>query len=412
MDATLISIGNELLNGSVINTNAAFISKALYEIGIKTIKTVVIPDEFSAISNAVNESKNIIIITGGLGPTSDDITKKCLADIVQMPLVFHEPTFKNIQRLFGRRGIEVTELNRQQAYVIKGCKVLINALGTAPGMYVEYKDKHIFALPGVPFEMKKMTEDVLIPILKEKKIGRIFHHRIIHTTGVPESYIQEMLSDWELTLPAHVKIAYLPEPGDVKIRLSLEGDDLSVLKKQANSLIHQLEKIIGLNVWGFDNDTLVGVIGKNLKENHLRLAVAESCTGGYLSHLITSMPGSSDFYCGGVISYSNEIKIDSLEVKRSTIEKYGAVSSQTVAEMAKGILKKTNSDFSIAISGIAGPDGGTPEKPVGLVWIAVSDKNNTLTQSFVFGNDRIVNIKRAAFAGLNMLRLKFLIKML
>lgn len=408
MNATLISIGNELLNGSVVNTNAAFIAKSLYEIGIKTVKTLVIPDEFSSIVEALDNSNDIIIITGGLGPTSDDITKKCLAEYVNSSLELHEPTLEHIRNIFQRRSMEVSELNRQQAFVIKGSNVLHNDLGTAPGMYIEFKNKHIFALPGVPFEMKKLITDEVLSILSKKRFGRVFHYRIIHTTGIPESYLQQMLLDWEKQMPKNVQIAYLPEPGNVKIRLSFEGDDLKLLKEESEVLVEQLKQIIGEFIWGFDQDSLVQKIGEKLNQSHTTLSVAESCTGGFLSHLITSLPGSSTFFKGGVISYSNELKSNILGVKSSTLSTFGAVSRETVIEMAEGVQKTTNADYSLAISGIAGPGGATPEKPVGFVWIALTHGGKTETQSFSQGNDRMVIIQRAAISALNMLRLNLL----
>ncbi len=405
MNAIIITIGNELLNGSVVNTNATFISKSLYEIGIKTEKTLVVPDDFFAINDALNQSKGIIIITGGLGPTNDDITKKCLVDYVKSSLEFHQPTFENIKQLFERRGMDVSELNRQQAFVIKGCKVLLNTLGTAPGMYIEFDNKHIFALQGVPFEMQKMMLDEVIPILTQKSFGKIFHHRIIHTIGIPESHLQQMLMEWEASIPSNVQIAYLPEPGDVKIRVSIEGENLNELTKQCELLISQLNSIIGDAIWGYDNENLVGNIGNMLNRLNSTLSVAESCTGGYLSHIITSISGSSQFFQGGVVSYSNELKMNILGVKNSTLKKYGAVSRETAIEMVEGVNNLTKTNYSIAITGIAGPNGATENKPVGYVWISVSNGKRIEAKQYVFGNDRLVNIKRAAFESLNILRL-------
>lgn len=410
MNASIICIGNELLNGSVVNTNASFIAKLLHENGVKTQHISSIADNFDAIINEIRSKSGIIIITGGLGPTNDDITKNCLAHYCHSSLTFDQATFEHIKNLFHRRGMEVSELNRQQAFVIKDCTVLHNDLGTAPGMYINNNNQHIFALPGVPFEMKALMTNKVIPLIINNFETKPLYYKTINTCGIPESHLQEMLQNWESELPKNVSVAYLPEAGIVKIRLVYEDKNLEINKQHALTEINKLKSIVGNAIWGYDNEIFTENIGKILQKNKLTLALAESCTGGYMAHLITSNAGSSAYFKGSLVTYSNELKEQILSVKNSTLEKSGAVSEQTVIEMAKNTLQKTRSDYAIAISGIAGPQGGTPNKPVGTVWIAIVDKNSCSTYKIQLGTDRKINIHRAAISALNFLRLKLIEK--
>jgi nicotinamide-nucleotide amidase len=410
MNASIICIGNELLNGSVVNTNASFIAKILHENGIKTLHISSIADNFDAIINEIRSKSGIIIITGGLGPTNDDITKNCLANYCDSSLTFDENTFQHIQNLFHKRGMEVSELNRQQAFVIKNCTVLHNDLGTAPGMYINKNNQHIFALPGVPFEMKALMTKQVIPFIKKHFDTKPLYYKTILCCGIPESHLQEMLQDWESALPKNVSVAYLPEAGIVKIRLVYEDNNLEINEQHALNEINKLKSILGNAIWGYDDDNFAENIGKTLLKHKLTLALAESCTGGYIAHLITSNTGSSAYFKGSLVTYSNELKEQILSVKSSTLEHFGAVSEQTVVEMAKNTIQKTESDYAIAISGIAGPDGGTPIKPVGTVWIAIADAQNCETYSLQLGNSRMINIHRAAINALNFLRLKLIQK--
>ncbi|MDD2413138.1 MAG: competence/damage-inducible protein A [Bacteroidales bacterium] len=411
MNANIICIGNELLNGSVVNTNATFIAQGLHEIGIKTSYISCIADDFDAIINELSEKRGIIIITGGLGPTNDDITKKCLAHYFDSKLVFDPQIYEHIQGIFQKRGMEVTELNRQQAFVIKGCKVFHNALGTAPCMYLQKNDQHIFALPGVPFEMKALMQEKIIPFLKSEFETTALYYKTILTCGIPESHLQEMLADWELSLPRNTSVAYLPEFGIIKLRIVYEGNDMEANKEHCEKEIEKLKIFLGDAIWGYDHDNFADNIGKILRKHKKTLAFAESCTGGYISHLITSNPGSSDYFKGSLVTYSNELKEEILSVDKNTLKIHGAVSEQTVVEMAKNTILKTGSDYSIAISGIAGPDGGSVEKPVGTVWIAIADSENCHTYRLNLGTNRMINIQRASISALNFLRLLLLEKL-
>lgn len=411
MNATIICIGNELLNGSVVNTNASFISQRLHEIGIKTEYVSCIADDFDAIINELSQRSGIIIITGGLGPTNDDITKKCLAHYFDSELVFDQKIYEHIQGVFQKRGMEVTELNKQQAFVIKGCRVFHNALGTAPCMYFQKNNQYVFALPGVPFEMKALMQEKIIPFLKSEFETTPLFYKTVLTCGVPESHIQEMLEDWELSLPRYTSVAYLPEYGIVKLRLVYEGNDMEASKKHCEQEIEKLKGFLGDAIWGYDHDNFADNIGKILHKHKKTLALAESCTGGYISHLITSNPGSSDYFKGSLVTYSNDLKEEILSVDKNTLKIHGAVSEQTVVEMAKNTILKTGSDYSIAISGIAGPDGGSVEKPVGTVWIAIADSKNCQTYRLNLGTNRMINIQRASISALNFLRLLLLEKL-
>ncbi len=411
MNASIINIGNELLSGLIVNTNASFIAQQLDEIGIDVKRIDTMADETDEINRVLDHHllhSDLIIITGGLGPTNDDITKITLANRFAMKLVFHEPSFMNIQKLFANRGVEVSETNRQQAFLPDGCTPLLNTQGTAPGMWFEIDNKILISIPGVPFEMKSLMQTEIVPRLRDKVQSRIILRKLFYTTGIAESNLQDLLCDWEMTLPENVQLAYLPEPGIVKLRLSVFCMTTNEAQEILSSIETTLKNLLGTLIYGEDDDVMETVVGKLLSSKNKSLSVAESCTGGYVSHLITSIPGSSSYFIGGVVSYANEVKSEVLNVDSNLIENHGAVSREVVIAMAQNVRMLMHTDYAIATSGIAGPDGGTAEKPVGTVWIAIATPNGVGAKRFNFGEHRMRNIRRASMAALNELRLVLL----
>lgn len=407
MKATIITIGNELLIGQVVNTNAAFIAEQCNLAGIEVDTILVIPDERQAIIDSLEMASgkaSVVIISGGLGPTSDDITKKVLMEYFGSKPVLNQEVLNHIIALFRPRGFEITEVNRQQAMVPDNCRVFLNTLGTAPGMWFEKEDVVYISVPGVPFEMKELIMSQIIPQLKIRNPNEVIIHHTILTQGVGESRLSEMIVDWEKKLPTHISLAYLPQPGIVRLRLTGKGANEEDLKNEILKESEKLKTFFGDLIWGYGDDTLEKVVGELLLKKNATLSTAESCTGGYIAHLITLVPGSSAYYNGSVVAYSNNIKESILGVKQSTLIAYGAVSEQVVVEMAQQVKNKFQTDYSIAVSGIAGPDGGTKEKPVGTVWIAIGTPIKVIAKRFRFSKDRERNIRLAAVTALNMLR--------
>jgi nicotinamide-nucleotide amidase len=406
--AEVITIGDEILYGQITDTNSKWISEELDKIGIKTIRKSSVGDQKQQILNILDESlqrADIVLITGGLGPTKDDITKKTLAEYFNDELVINPHAEEFIRGFFEKRGRPFTELNRQQAAIPSKCTYLHNATGTAPGMLFEHNGKVIVSMPGVPLEMKYLISNEVIPRIKSKFELPEIVHKIIRTIGLGESFLAERIENWEDSLPEHIKLAYLPSFGEVKLRLTGMGENRSKVEEQIQLEVKKLIPLIEEHIFSFENEEIEKSVGKILNESGTSLSVAESCTGGYLSHLLTSIPGSSAYFMGGVVSYSNEAKMDVLKVKQETLTKFGAVSEQTVIEMAEGVRKVMKTTYGIATSGIAGPDGGTDEKPVGTVWLAVTDGKQTLTKKLSLGKIRIVNIEYSAKAALNFLRI-------
>jgi nicotinamide-nucleotide amidase len=406
--AEVITIGDEILYGQITDTNSKWISEELDKIGIKTIRKSSVGDQKQQILNILDESlqrADIVLITGGLGPTKDDITKKTLAEYFNDELVINPHAEAFVRGFFEKRGRPFTELNRQQAAIPSKCTYLHNATGTAPGMLFEHNGKVIVSMPGVPLEMKYLISNEVIPRIKSKFELPEIVHKIIRTIGLGESFLAERIENWEDSLPEHIKLAYLPSFGEVKLRLTGMGENRSKVEEQIQLQVNNLIPLIEEHIFSFENEEIEKSVGKILNESGTSLSVAESCTGGYLSHLLTSIPGSSAYFMGGVVSYSNEAKMDVLKVKQETLTKFGAVSEQTVIEMAEGVRKVMKTTYGIATSGIAGPDGGTDEKPVGTVWLAVTDGKQTLTKKLSLGKIRIVNIEYSAKAALNFLRI-------
>lgn len=406
--AELLTIGDEILFGQIVDTNSQWMSVELSNAGIKVIRKTTVGDVEEEIMTAFAEAEkraDIILITGGLGPTSDDLTKPCLAKYFNCGLKMHPEALAEVTEFFKSRGRELTEVNRQQAALPECCEKITNAMGTAPGMWFERNGKVFVSMPGVPHEMKRMMSSIVIPKLKASFQTPTIHHKVIRTAGIGESFLAEKIEAWEKALPPHVKLAYLPSLGEVKLRLTSIGDSLSDLEKETEALTQKLVERIGHFIYGYGEDPLEVAIGNLLKERNLTLAVAESCTGGYLSHLITSVPGSSEYFMGSMIPYSYEIKMRQLGVKPETLEKFGAVSEETIKEMANLVRAKFNTDIGVATSGVAGPGGATPDKPVGTVWIAYSDKHQTVTRKLQLSKDRLINIKLASTGVLNLIRL-------
>ena len=406
--ASVLTIGDELLIGQTINTNAAWIGRELALVNIRVTKSLTISDEKSDIIAAIDlllKDSNIIIITGGLGPTKDDITKYTLAEYFSMKLKRNQEVLEKIEDFFKIRGREMLEVNRQQADLPENCRVIENKSGTASGMWFEKDGKIIISMPGVPYEMKSMMSEVVIPDLVKIFKPVAVYHRTILTQGMGESFLADILKYWEndLRSKGH-SLAYLPSPGIVKLRVSSGGKDVNELKLIVDDYCEKLYEIIPEWIYGEGDDQLEALVGKLLTNKKMTLSTAESCTGGYISHLITSVSGSSTYYMGSVVSYSNEIKTNQLKVDEKLFSTVGAVSKEVVEQMALGVKEKLKTDYSIAVSGVAGPDGGSEEKPVGTVWIAIGTPSGLVSKKYLFENNRERNIRRAALTSLNMLR--------
>jgi nicotinamide-nucleotide amidase len=405
--AELLTIGDEILYGQITDTNSQWMSVELSNAGIKVIRKTSVGDVESEIIGALAEAEkraDIILITGGLGPTSDDLTKPCLAQYFNCEMKLHDEALAEVTEFFKSRGRELTEVNRNQAMLPVCCEKITNSMGTAPGMWFDRNGKIFVSMPGVPHEMKRMMTDLVIPKLKKTFETPVIYHRVIRTIGLGESFLAEKIADWEKSLPSHMKLAYLPSLGDVKLRLTSIGKSQKELEAETEELTAKLRERIGQFIFGYGEDPIEVVVGNTLKERKLTLAIAESCTGGFLSHMITSVPGSSAYFLGSMIPYAYEIKMRQLGVKPETLEKHGAVSEPTIIEMANIVRAKFNTDIGVATSGVAGPGGATPDKPVGTVWIAYSDKYHTVTKRLQLSKDRLINIKLASTAVLNLIR--------
>lgn len=411
MQAEIITIGDEILIGQIIDTNSSWLGQELGKLGISVVHRTSVSDNTNAITEALQAAKKrakIIIITGGLGPTKDDVTKTTLASYFNTTLVTNEEVKKWVTQIFTKRNLPIIDSNMQQALVPKNCEVLFNRSGTAPGMWFDEDDTVYISMPGVPFEMKVIFEEECIPRLKQKYSLPNIVHRTILTCNIGESFLAQKIESLENKLPTHIKLAYLPSVGMVRLRFSGTHHNLTQLNAEMQLIINELYELIGNNIYGEENDTLEKVVGDLLKRDNKNLATAESCTGGYVAHLITSIPGSSAYYKGSIISYANEVKINELGVLPDTLKTVGAVSEDCVKQMAEGIRKKLNTNYAIATSGIAGPDGGTAQKPVGTVWIAISSNKHTIAKQFNFGDNRERTIQRSAIQALDMLRKELL----
>jgi len=407
MIAEIITIGDEILIGQIIDTNSAWIARELNNIGIRVKQISSVSDDRQHILTALAEASHradVILITGGLGPTKDDITKKTIAEYFGVKLIENKDALDNVLRIFSRyTSRPMLEVNRLQAQVPENCEVILNKNGTAPGMWFNVDGKIYVSMPGVPHEMMYMMEEGVIPKLKSSLKLPFIIHKTILTVGEGESFLAERIADIEDTLPPYIKLAYLPKLGQVRLRLSGYGEDEAFLREKVNEFAAKIIERVANVVAAEEDIPLEKAILNFMASKDLTLSLAESCTGGYISHLFTQHAGSSKVFFGGAVSYSYELKESILGVKSETLKHYGAVSKETVTEMVEGALLNFKSDYAIAVTGIAGPDGGTPEKPVGTVWIAVANINKIVAKKLTFGNKRRENIERSAISALNML---------
>lgn len=404
--AGIITIGDELLIGQTIDTNSAWLAQQLNAQGILVMRRVAVGDTYEAIVEALDEELlkvDILILTGGLGPTSDDITKPLLAQYFGGKLVVNEEVRTHIYNLFTKRNRPILERNMKQAEVPDVCTVLFNNMGTAPGMWFEKNGKVIISLPGVPFEMKHIMSAVGLDKLAKRFPSSEIFHATLFTAGEGESYIAEQIVDIEEQLPPHIRLAYLPDGGMVRLRLTGTGDDATLLKQEVNSYIDILAERLKHIVLSREDIPLEHILGKLLLQQNATLGLAESCSGGYIGHLMTQISGSSAYFMGSIVSYDNSVKESVLGVNRNTLETQGAVSEQTVMEMAKGARRVLNTDFSISVSGVLGPNGGTEFVKVGTVWMAVANAERCIAQKYTFMYDRDRNKEMAAKMAMLML---------
>ncbi len=399
MKAEIIAVGNEILQGFTLDTNSNFLAKRLTELSFSVEKITVIQDKRQDIIQALDSSIghcDLILMTGGLGPTSDDITKEVLAEYFGGQLVENKDVLSDIEKLISSRNLLMNEKNQKQALVPDNCIVVRNKNGTAPAMIFNKNNTYLVSMPGVPFEMKEFFENDILLFIKENINLTPILVKVINVFGIAESVLAEKLTDFEKNLPENIVIAYLPAPEGIRLKLTGKGSNFDDLNTGLDKLAQNLKMIISDNFVGFDDDTIEIVPGKLLKEKKLTVSTAESCTGGLIAHKITSQSGSSEYFKGSIVSYSNEAKINILGVNPRTLEEFGAVSKQTVEEMATGAIRLFKTDYAVAVSGIAGPTGGTETKPVGTTWIAVASKNKVESFEFHFGKLRDINIRRAA----------------
>ena len=419
--AAICTIGDEILIGQIVDTNSSAIAIELNNIGIKVCRMISISDDGTDIKQSIKSllhNFDIVIVTGGLGPTKDDITKKALAELSgSRGDIFHEGQMQVIERILAHRGIDISDINRAQAMVPDTCEVMVNRKGTAPGMIFRFSPADfthcpvLYSLPGVPFEAIGLLPDVMADIRRHFALDSIYH-KTITTYGIAESTLAKMIEPWEDALPSDMHLAYLPNPlTGVKLRLSIYGGDRDEEIRRIDREFAKVMPVIGDAVYGEGDDTLQSVIAKRLTESGLTLSVAESCTGGFLASLFTAMPGASKYFYGSVTSYDNSVKENILNVSIETIAEHGAVSRECAEAMALGVSRALNTDFAVSTTGIAGPDGGSEDKPVGTVWVGVAypdtehpGKTAVISRMFRFNNDRYTNIQRFAGSALNLLR--------
>ena len=412
MKAELITIGDELLIGQTIDTNGSWLAEQLNLLGITVSQISSIRDNrehiISSLQNAQSRSE-LVILTGGLGPTNDDITKSTLCEFFDSELVLNEQVLEKIEAYFNSRSLKMIKVNSDQAMLPNNCQYLKNERGTASGMWFKKDGVDFISLPGVPYEMKGIFLDEILPVLKAQYSISTVVNKTVKTQGIGESFLAEIIKDWEKKLiDSGLKLAYLPSPGIVKLRITAFGNNEAELSARIDDSIENLKKLIPKYIFGYEKDRIEEVVGQLLKEKGSSLSLAESCTGGNIAHLITGVSGSSNYFKGSVVAYSNDIKQQVLNVDPKSIQQNGAVSKQVVEQMATGVRNSFKSDYAIATSGVAGPTGGTKQKPVGTVWIAVAYNEGVVSKKFNFGNNRERNIQISSLSALNMLRLVLL----
>ncbi len=405
--AEIITIGDEILYGQILDTNTQWISLELDKLGIKTVRKSSVGDQKSEILQILTEAEqraDVVFITGGLGPTKDDLTKKILAEYFGCELAIHPGALQDVTEFFAKRGRELSDINRDQALLPTKAEFIRNSQGTAPGMWFNEKGVIWVSMPGVPFEMKNIMEQEVLPRLVSHFQTPIIYHKVIKTVGIGESYLSDLIESWELQLPEHIKLAYLPSLGIVKLRLTALGDDISRLQEEVEVELQKVKPLIQSFIFGYEKEELAEVVGRLLMDEHATLSVAESCTGGHLAHQFTQNPGSSAYFIGGILSYANQVKIDQLGVSDELLASDGAVSEACIQAMAQGVQKRLGTTYALATSGIAGPDGGTEEKPVGTVWVALAHPTGVITRKLTLGGTRMQNIYLSSLACVNLLR--------
>ncbi|MEZ4799992.1 MAG: competence/damage-inducible protein A [Flavobacteriales bacterium] len=412
MQAEIISIGDEILIGQTVNTNATWMGEQLNSIGIRVHRVTSIADDASDIKAMLDESlsrSEIVLITGGLGPTKDDITKKTLCEYFDSKLILNQESLDRVSAFFESRGLPMLEINHQQAMVPEVCTVLHNLRGTANGMWFEKDGKIIVSMPGVPYEMQWLMETEVLPRVQIFFQRPAIVHRTILTSGVGESFLADKIKDWEDSLAGeNIKLAYLPSPGMVKLRMSAYGGDSeSALQEKIARKEKELLEIIGEHIYGYEKETLSSIVGDRLKSQNATISSAESCTGGMISHLITSTPGSSNYFKGSIVSYAEDVKMEELGVTKDLIAKYGVYSTEVAEAMAIGVRNAIKTTYSVASTGVAGPDDDGGVK-VGTIWIAAAGPNGVVSEQLRLGRSRERNILMASNAALNLLRKNFL----
>lgn len=403
----IISIGDELLIGQVQNTNASWMADKLNQKAIPVNRIISISDNWKAINDALADSTlsvKFVLVTGGLGPTKDDLTKEAICDFFDSKLVLKQEVLTDVRDFFAKRGRELTESNSKQAMLPHNCQVVHNSQGTAPGMHFEKDGTHFVFMPGVPSEMKAIMTEWVIPYISEHYKVQPQAQKTVLTSGLGESFLADRISDWENELPENTSLAYLPSPGRVRLRISVKSDLQESADNQLQKHIDDLQKLIPELIFGFDDDLLEEVIGNLLKNASKTISIAESCTGGMIAQKITSVAGSSAYFKGAVVAYANEIKTNVLNVNSTLIESYGAVSEEVACAMAKGVRELMQTDIAISTTGIAGPDGGSDEKPVGTVWIGIATAKGVSAKKYQFGNQRQRNINWSVQTALNTVR--------
>ena len=406
-DVEIMTIGDELLYGQVVDTNSAFMGQELGRIGLRVRQITSVSDRADEILAALDSARTrarIVLMTGGLGPTKDDLTKHVLARYFGQELVLHQPTLDHVTKLFERFNRPMLDVNRQQAVVPAGCEVLFNAVGTAPGMWFEDRGTVFVSLPGVPFEMKRLMSDHVLPRLQSRFALAPIEHVVVMTAGLGESFLAEQIADWEAALPPNFRLAYLPSLGSVRLRLTATADGLPDLRGRMLALLPALRERIGPYIFAEDETPLEAAIGRLLTDQGLTLATAESCTGGLVAQRLTTVPGASAWFQGSVVAYSNDLKVDLLGVSPATLVAHGAVSEATVREMAQGARRRLGTDIAVATSGIAGPGGGSEAKPVGTMCIAYADANHVISKQYQFDRGRELNVQYATQVLLTLLR--------
>lgn len=405
--AEILTIGDEILYGQITDTNSQWMSRELDELGIKVVRKTTVGDNEKDILEAFSAAEaaaDLVLITGGLGPTNDDLTMPMLARYFDSEIVENKDVYEHVRQFFESRGRVFTDMNKRQALVPEKAQVLHNELGTAPGTWYERDGKVFVSMPGVPHEMKNLMKQLVLPKLREFFHTPVIFHKLIKTVGIGESFLADKIKDWEDNLPDNISLAYLPSIGHVKLRLTAVGDDRAVLEQQVQNQITAVLPLMGKYVYGYDEITLEEAIGQMLLKRGKTIALAESCTGGFVQHKLTSIAGSSAYFQGGIVAYHNDFKMNLLGVSEDTLKAHGAVSEETVREMAEGARRQFNADIGASTSGVAGPGGGSPDKPVGTVWIAYADGKKTIAKKLQLTQNRKLNIELSQIALLNLVR--------